>query len=83
VHLGDLNQAERHARFAAQSPYPIHAALGSLALAAVQTLRGQTPAALDTARTLGRHINARLIEAETNRLEAARKSGHEFEVFFP
>lgn len=83
VHLCDLEQAERHARFAAQSQYPIHAALGSLALAAVQTVRGQTPTTLDTARTLGRQINARLIETEADRLEAGRRPGQVFEVFFP
>jgi hypothetical protein len=83
VHLADLDQAERHALFAAQSQYPIHTALGSLALAAVHRARGEPLSTLDTARTLGRRINARLIETEADRLAALAGSASAFETFFP
>lgn len=83
VHLRDLDQAERHARFAARSRYPIQAAHGWLALAAAQAARGLSPTTLDNARSLANQINARLIVAEAQRLQTTQTLGSTFELFVP
>jgi hypothetical protein len=85
VHRGDLDAAEAHYRYVADSRYPIHAALGHLGLAAVQTQRSGFPAHAQRAASLGRDVDARLVIAKAEQLLAAstRTPIVPDELFFP
>jgi hypothetical protein len=68
VHRSDLDAAEAHYRYVADSRYPIHAALGHLGLAAVQAQRSGFPSHAQQAASMGRDVDARLVITRAEQL---------------